>query len=70
MINMGKKILESLEVKFMNLPPYVFGVDNVAKIRSGLSITVLEKKTPLNHRSKSDRNCVNVKFKTFNLVKT
>ena len=28
----------------MNLPPYVFDVDHVAKIRSGLSITVLEKK--------------------------
>ena len=27
----------------MNLPPYVFDVDNVAKIRSGLSFTVLEK---------------------------
>ena len=28
----------------MNLPPYVFDVDYVAKIRSELSITVLEKK--------------------------
>ena len=28
----------------MNLPPYVFDVDHVAKIRSELSITVLEKK--------------------------
>ena len=28
----------------MSLPPYVFDVDHVAKIRSGLSITVLEKK--------------------------
>ena len=29
----------------MNLPPYVFKVDHVPKIRSQLSITVLEKKT-------------------------
>ena len=28
----------------MNLPPYGFDVDHVVKIRSGLSITVLEKK--------------------------
>ena len=28
----------------MNLPPYVFDVDHVAKIRSELSITVIEKK--------------------------
>ena len=28
----------------MNLPPYVFDVDHVAKIRSELSITVLKKK--------------------------
>ena len=28
----------------MNKPPYVFEIDYVAKIRSGLSITVLVKK--------------------------
>ena len=33
-----------LETKFMHLPSYVFDVDNIAKIISGLSITVLEKK--------------------------
>ena len=36
----------------MNLPPYVFDVDHVAKIRSELSITVLEKKTEQNYRLK------------------
>ena len=45
MVNIGKNILESSEANFMNLPPYVFDVDYVAKIRSGLSITVLEKKS-------------------------
>ena len=35
----------------MNLPPYVFDVDYVAKIRSELSITVFEKKkTEQNYR--------------------
>ena len=34
----------SSDVKFMNLAPYVFDLDHVAKIRSGLYITVLEKK--------------------------
>ena len=36
--------LKSSETKFMNLPPYVFDVNHVARIRSDLSITVLEKK--------------------------
>ena len=36
----------------MNLPPYVFDVDYVAKIRSEQSITVLEKKTEQNYRLK------------------
>ena len=40
----GEQILESSEVKFMNLAPYVFNIDLVAKVRSGLSIAVLEKK--------------------------
>ena len=43
-IKIGENILESSEIKFMNLPPYVFDVDHVAKIRSELSITVLERK--------------------------
>ena len=43
---------ESSEVDFMNFEPYVFHVDYVAKIRSGLSITVLEKKIPQNYRLK------------------
>ena len=52
-IKIGENILESSETKFMNLPPYVFDVDHVAKIRSELSITVLEKKkTKQNYRSK------------------
>ena len=33
---------EASETKTMNLPPYDFDVDHVAKIRSGLSFTVLE----------------------------
>ena len=44
LIKIGENILESLGNNFMNLPPYVFDVDHVAKIRSELSITVLEKK--------------------------
>ena len=44
MVNIGKNILESSETNFMNLSPYVFDVNHVAKIRSKLSITVLEKK--------------------------
>ena len=43
MANIGENILESSEKINMNLPPYVFYVDYVAKIRSDLSITVLEK---------------------------
>ena len=42
-IKIGENILESSETNFMNLPPYVFDVDYVAKIRSELSITLLEK---------------------------
>ena len=44
MVNIGEQILDLSEAKFMNLPPYVFDIDYVAKIRSGPSITVLEKK--------------------------
>ena len=36
----------------MNLPPYVFDVDHVAKTRSELSITVFEKKNEQNYRLK------------------
>ena len=43
MVKIGKNILESSETNFMNLPPYVLDVDYVAKIRSELSFTVLEK---------------------------
>ena len=43
-IKIDENILASSETNFKNLPPYVFDVDHVAKIRSGLSITVLEKK--------------------------
>ena len=44
MVNIGENILESSGTKFMNLPLYVFDVDYVVKLRSELSITVLEKK--------------------------
>ena len=49
MIKIGENILESSETKFMIFPPFVFDVDHVAKIRSELSITTLEKikKIPL-----------------------
>ena len=43
-IKIGENILESSETNVMNLPPYVFDVDYVAKIRSELSIGVLQKK--------------------------
>ena len=43
-IKIGENILASSETNFMNLPPYVFDVNHVAKIRSELSITVIEKK--------------------------
>ena len=52
MIKIGEKILESSEAEFMNLAQYVIDVDHVAKIRSELSITVLEKKTSQNYRQK------------------
>ena len=51
-IKIGENILESSATKFMNLPPYVFDVDHVAKVRSELSITVLEKKNEQNSRFK------------------
>ena len=43
-VNISEKILDPSEVKFMNLAPSVLDVDHVAKIISGRSITVLEKK--------------------------
>ena len=42
-VNIGENILEPSETNFMNSPPYVFDVDYVARIRSELSITVLDK---------------------------
>ena len=48
------EILDSSEKIFMYLPSYVFDVDHVAKIRSKLPITVLEKKIPQNYRIKCD----------------
>ena len=42
MVNIGENIVESSEI--YDLPPYVFDVDYVTKIRSELSITILEKK--------------------------
>ena len=48
MVNIGENILES-ETKFMDLPPYVLDEDYVAKIRSELSITVLEEKKEQNY---------------------
>ena len=51
-IKIGENILASSETNFMSLPPYVFDVDYVAKIRSEQSITVLEKNEQ-NYRLKS-----------------
>ena len=49
----GENIPELSETKIMNLSPYVFDVYYVAKNRSELSITILEKKkTKQNYRSK------------------
>ena len=53
-IKIGEQILEASEVKFMSLPPHVFDVDHAAKIRSWLSITVLEKKPLKITAQKSD----------------
>ena len=47
MVNIGENILESSKANFMNLPPYVFDVDYVAKIRSELSIRKNATKLPL-----------------------
>ena len=52
MIKIGENILESSDTSFMNFDTYVFDEDHIAKIRSELSITVIEKKTPQNYRSK------------------
>ena len=43
-IKIGGNILESSETKLMNSPTYVFNVDHVAKMRSELSFTILDKK--------------------------
>ena len=44
MVNICENILDASKNIFMNLTPYVFDVDHVAKIRSELIITVLEEK--------------------------
>ena len=46
MVNLGEKVLESSDVKLINLAPYVFDVNHVVEIKSGLYIlfSVLEKK--------------------------
>ena len=49
MVKIGENILGASVAKFMNLAPYAFDVDHVAKIRSGLSITVLDKNIPQNY---------------------
>ena len=36
MVSIGEKILEPSDIKFMNYEPYVFDVDHVAKVKSGL----------------------------------
>ena len=59
----GGKILESSEVKFMNLAPYVFDVDHGGKIISWLSITVLKKKIHTIIAEKSDPTCRENDFK-------
>ena len=48
----GKSILASSETNLINLPPYVFDVNHVAKFRSELLIAVLEKKNEQNYRLK------------------
>ena len=47
MVNIGENILESLETNLMNLSPYVFDEDYVAKIRSWLFIPFLKRKTQI-----------------------
>ena len=42
-VYIGENIPESSKTNFKSLPLYVFDVDHVAKIRSELSITVVEK---------------------------
>ena len=65
MVTMGEKILDSSENIFMNFPPYVFDLDHVAKIRSGLSITVLGKKKSTKLPLKKTK-AFNYHFNTFN----
>ena len=50
MVNIGENILESSETNFMNIPPYAFDVDYVSKIKSELSITILEEKNEQSYR--------------------
>ena len=64
MIKIGENTLDSSDTNFMNLPPYIFDVDYVAKIRSELSITVLEKKTEQNYRLKKSDLIIIVSVET------
>ena len=44
MVNIGKQIIEPLKVKFMNMAQRILVVDHYAKIRSGRSIPILERR--------------------------
>ena len=54
MVNICENILDASKNIFMNLTPYVFDVDHVAKIRSELFITILEKKIDKTTAYKND----------------
>ena len=59
MVNIGENILESSETNFMNLPPQLFDVDHVAKMKFWLSITVPEMKVSKITAQKTDlKDCV------------
>ena len=68
MIKIGKKILESSEVKFMNLAPYFFDVDHIEKNKIwAIYHRSREKKSPnLPLKNWSE---VAVKFNRTNLLK-
>ena len=59
MVNIGENILESSETNFMNLPPQLFDVNHVAKMKFWLSITVPEMKVSKITGQKTDlKDCV------------
>ena len=59
MVNIGENILESSETNFMNLPPQLFDVNHVAKMKFWLSITVPEMKVSKITAQKTDlKDCV------------